>query len=383
MDFTDFIAGSDDGGRRVDRVLRRFLHDANLSSVYGALRKGLILVNAQRVKPDARIESGDVISIASFLLQNEKSSDSETNPNENRRVYKAASLPYTVVFANEHFLVIDKPYGVAVQGKNSIAEKIAVYYDASVPKEKRSLSFVASPLHRLDKNTTGILFFSWSLKGAAWFSRELKSHRIRKKYIALVEGDMENECVWEDFIKKNDEPKALFYTVRVVSGSTAGAGDVQNLASGTGDVQNLASGTGDVQNRASGQADKTVCAANGAASGSLAAMHGAKRAITKAKPLCRASYKGRSVTLAEYEIETGRMHQIRAQSAFHGFPLLGDTAYGGSRIDEAQAFFLHAYEVRIGENPVGLPPVITSTLPHAFESFNDKILPNWRKSFIL
>jgi len=71
MDFTDFAAGSDDGGRRADRVLRRFLYDANLSSVYGALRKGLILVNAQRVKPDARIESGDVISIASFLLQNE------------------------------------------------------------------------------------------------------------------------------------------------------------------------------------------------------------------------------------------------------------------------------------------------------------------------
>lgn len=363
MDFTDFAAGSDDGGRRVDRVLRRFLHGANLSSVYGALRKGLILVNAQRVKPDARIESGDVISIASFLLQNEKSSGSGNASNENRRVYKAASLPYTVVFANEHFLVIDKPYGVAVQGKNSIAEKIAAYYAASVPKEKRSLSFVAGPLHRLDKNTTGILFFSWSLEGAAWFSRELKAHRIRKKYIALVEGAMESECVWEDFIKKNDEPKALFYTVRVVSGSTAGAGDVQN--------------------RASGQADKTVCTANGAASDSLAAMHGAKRAITKAKPLCSASYKGQSVTLAEYEIETGRMHQIRAQSAFHGFPLLGDTAYGGSRIDEAQAFFLHAYEVRIGENPVGLPPVITSTLPHAFESLNDKILPNWRKSFIL
>lgn len=366
MDFTDFIAGSDDGGRRVDRVLRRFLHDANLSSVYGALRKGLILVNAQRVKPDARIESGDVISIASFLLQNEKSSGSGNASNENRRVYKAASLPYTVVFANEHFLVIDKPYGVAVQGKNSIAEKIAAYYAASVPKEKRSLSFVAGPLHRLDKNTTGILFFSWSLKGAAWFSRELKAHRIQKKYIALIHGAMESECVWEDFIKKNDEPKALFYTVRVISGSMASAGDVQNLASG---------------------ADRTRdCNAAGAsvlAKDACAAMHCAKRAITKAKPLCRASYKGQSVTLAEYEIETGRMHQIRAQSAFHGFPLLGDTAYGGKRIDEARTFFLHAYEVRIGENPVGLPPVITSTLPHAFESFNDKILPNWRKSFIL
>ena len=386
MDFTDFAAGSDDGGRRVDRVLRRFLHGANLSSVYGALRKGLILVNARRVKPDARIESGDVVSIASFLLQNEKSSGSENTPVENRRVYKAASLPYTVVFANEHFLVIDKPYGVAVHGKNSIAEKVAAYYAASVPKEKRSLSFVAGPLHRLDKNTTGILFFSWSLEGAAWFSKELKAHRIRKKYIALVEGDMESECVWEDFIKKNDEPKALFYTVRVVSGSTAGAGDVQNLASGTDDVQNRASGTGDMPNRASasdGTRDCNTAGASVSAKDACAAMYGAKRAITKAKPLCRASYKGRSVTLAEYEIETGRMHQIRAQSAFHGFPLLGDTAYGGSRIDEAQDFFLHAYEVRVGENPVGLPPVLTSTLPHAFESLNDKILPNWRKSFIL
>ena len=378
MDFTDFAAGSDDGGRRVDRVLRRFLHGVNLSSVYGALRKGLILVNARRVKPDARIESGDVVSIASFLLQNEKSSDSEKYGTgiENPRENKTAPLPYTVVFANEHFLVIDKPYGVAVQGKNSIAEKIAAYYAASVPKEKRSLSFVAGPLHRLDRNTTGILFFSWSLEGAAWFSRELKAHRIRKKYVALAEGDMESECVWEDFIKKNDEPKALFYTVRVMSGSTAGAGDVQNLTSGTVDVQNLASG-------AAGTRDCNAAGASVSAKDVCTAIHGAKRAVTKAKPLCRASYKGRSVTLAEYEIETGRMHQIRAQSAFHGFPLLGDTAYGGSRIDEVQDFFLHAYEVRVGENPVGLPPVLTSTLPHAFESLNDKILPNWRKSFIL
>ena len=366
MDFTDFAAGSDDGGRRVDKVIRRFLHGVNLSSVYGALRKGLILVNARRVKPDMRIESGDIVSIASFLLQNEKSSESENDSVENRQTHKAASLPYTVVFANEHFLVIDKPYGVAVQGKNSIAEKVAAYYEASVPKEKRSLSFAAGPLHRLDKNTTGILFFSWSLEGAVWFSRELKAHRIRKKYIALAEGAMESECEWEDFIKKNDEPKALFYTVRVVSGITAGTDDVQNRASG-------AAGTRDCNAAGASVSAKDVCTA----------IHGAKRAITKAKPLCRASYKGRSVTLAEYEIETGRMHQIRAQSAFHGFPLLGDTAYGGSRIDEVQDFFLHAYEVHIGENPVGLPPVLTSTLPHAFESLNDKILPNWQKSFIL
>ena len=403
MDFTDFTAGSDDGGRRADKVLRRFLHGANLSSVYGAIRKGLILVNARRVKPDVRIESGDVVSIASFLLQNENSSGSEkygagigkdvckhtlassggknasdkNEQGENHRARKALSPPCTVVFANEHFLVIDKPYGVPVQGKNSIAKKIAAYYDASVPKEKRSLSFISGPLHRLDRNTTGILFFSWSLEGAVWFSSALKAHLIRKKYVALAEGDMEGECVWEDFIKKNDKPKALFYTVHVVSGSTGG---IQNRTRGTAATPLAAiQGTQDCHADGASVPPHDACHMKA----SCAAMHGAKRALTKAKALCRASYNGRSVTLVEYEIETGRMHQIRAQSAFHGFPLLGDTAYGGSRIDEARTFFLHAYEVRIGENPVRLPPVITSTLPAAFESFNDKILPNWRKSFIL
>ena len=359
MDFTDFTAGSDDGGRRADRVLRRFLHDANLSSVYGALRKGLILVNARRVKPDARIESGDVVSIASFLLQNEKPRGTETSPKKKSPQGKSPALPFTVVFANEHFIVIDKPYGLSVQGKHSIAEKVAAYYNASVPKEKRSLSFVSGPLHRLDKNTTGILFFSRSLEGAAWFSSALKAHRIQKKYVAIAEGAMECECVWEDFIKKNDEPEAGFYTVRVASLPAYGTDDVRNRAIGSGGVRD--------------------CNGNGASG----TMSGAKRAVTKAKPFCRASYRGYDVTFVEYEIETGRMHQVRAQSAFHGFPLLGDTAYGGHRIDEVQDFFLHAYEVRIGENPVDLPPVLTAPLPSAFESFNDTILSNWRKSLIL
>ena len=70
-------------------------------------------------------------------------------------------------------------------------------------------------------------------------------------------------------------------------------------------------------------------------------------------------------------IKTGRTHQIRAQAAFHGFPLLGDTAYGGQKIDAkrfGQEFFLHAHELHFPkDNPLGLAESITAPISQAFE----------------
>ena len=91
-----------------------------------------------------------------------------------------------------------------------------------------------------------------------------------------------------------------------------------------------------------------------------------KRAHTIATPLAYGSYHGKAVTLVRCDISTGRKHQIRAQAAHHGFPLLGDTAYGGTAISETQDFFLHAHRLGIGENPLGLPPEIQSDISTNF-----------------
>ena len=86
--------------------------------------------------------------------------------------------------------------------------------------------------------------------------------------------------------------------------------------------------------------------------------------------------------MAKILIETGRTHQIRAQAAFHNFPLLGDTAYGGIKLNEKQDLFLHAIKLEFPkDNPINLPKTIITSIPKHWIDFlnktsNDKILLN-------
>lgn len=314
MDFVQYKAGADDDGRRLDRIVRRFLSHQTISALYSALRKGFIRVNGRRAATNERVRKGDVISVAQFLI-----------PQQQKKSIKAReSFPYEIIFHNEHFLIINKPYDVAVHGKNSIAEAVAAYYNAH--RENSSLSFLPGPLHRLDKKTTGVLFFSWSITGARFFSRALKEHALEKQYVALVHGIMPAPCIWKDFIKKT-EATAAFHTVRVSS----------------------------------------------------TAKLGSRLAQTRAHAIASGMYEDAPVSLVNFTIATGRTHQIRAQSAFHGFPLLGDTAYGSPALYNNQKLFLHAQKIIIGENPVGLPHEIEAPLPNEFMQMNKKILLNGRK----
>lgn len=324
MEFRKFEAGPEDDGRRADRVIRRLLPDESLSSVYGALRKGFIRMNDKRIKPETHVSKGDVLSVADFLLVQK---DTEPAESSGKNV-----LPYEIIFRNEHFLVINKPYDIPVQRSGeenqSLSETVAAYYRAAGSSRPASLSFTPGPLHRLDRKTTGILFFSWSLEGARWFSKQMAEHGLEKKYLALVQGIFSSTEEWEDFIEKEDDSRSSFHTVRVVKS-------------------------------------------------------GGKYAHTKAEPVSSGSYNGLPVTLVKFTIGTGRMHQIRAQSSFHGFPLLGDTAYGGAAIHEKQDFFLHSYEVCIPDNTLGLPRSLEAPLPAFFNNMLNKTLINWENSTIM
>ncbi|MBO4387217.1 MAG: RNA pseudouridine synthase, partial [Treponema sp.] len=106
-------------------------------------------------------------------------------------------------------------------------------------------------------------------------------------------------------------------------------------------------------------------------------------AVTKAYPLEHGKWNGKDVTLTRFEIPTGRKHQIRAQSAFHGFPLLGDRAYGGTSI-KGHEFYLHAVQVEFpAENALLLPPKIHLPLPAEFLNFLNSALINWKGQLII
>ena len=321
MDFTDFTAGKNDEGRRLDRILRIFLSDKSLGDIYKLLRKGLIRLNQKKCKPETHVSSGDIISIASFLLENNdvKNNDIKNNDIKNNDIYgskKIANHDLNIVFENEHLLIIDKPYGRSVHGNDadSLEQEVTAYYQSTKKEIYDSISFRPGPLHRLDRNTTGLLVFSMSLKGAHWFSEGIKNHTVAKKYYGIAEGKL-SECEhWEDYLTDSDETNGGFYTVK--------------------------------------QDDNGLLAE------------------TVAVPVSYGVYKGNSITLVEYSIKTGRKHQIRAQTSLHSHPLLGDTAYGSKNsLKGKRAFYLQAFELDFPkENPLGLPSKVQIPLS---SDFND------------
>ena len=81
MDFLEFNAGIDDNDRRIDKVLRNFIKDVPLSSIYKYIRKNLIKINNKKTTQDYRVKTGDVISIAAFIINDFSENQSELKNN--------------------------------------------------------------------------------------------------------------------------------------------------------------------------------------------------------------------------------------------------------------------------------------------------------------
>lgn len=332
MDFKDFTTGKDDEGRRFDRIVRIFLEEKSLPEIYKLIRKGLIKLNHKKTKPEVHITQGDIISIASFLLEEEKTLKTSEAQSVSFTTSTAVQAPeksaLNIVFKNEHLLILDKPYNRTVHGeKDGLYHDVISYYENHVKNSQKngasnSLSFRPGPLHRLDRLTTGLIVFSLSIKGARWFSEGIKNHTIHKKYYAIALGHIQNAEQWCDRLSDSQE---------------------------------------------NGIDNKSTTSKVSASFHTVKQDQNGLEAQTYVKPLAYGNYKGKPVTFAEYSIKTGRKHQIRAQSSIHNHPLLGDTAYGAYPIKATREFYLQAFELEFPENnPLSLPPVIKIGLSSDF-----------------
>jgi 23S rRNA pseudouridine955/2504/2580 synthase len=255
----ELLAGPDDAGRRLDRILRALLGNLPLSAIYAALRRGRIRVNGAKASPEQRVAEGDRI----FLHSSIGASNSVPRPPPGAAAGdELDSIADILILATRDLLFINKPRGELSQGSEAIEGRIR---GALARRSASSLSFAPGPLHRLDRNTTGILAFPRSAEGGRAFTALMRRRALVKRYLALLDGEAAAPAEWADRIARD------------------------------------------------GEARRSRVAAEGA------------EALARMVPLL--SGGGRSLVLVE--LHTGLTHQIRVQAASRGSPLSGDAKYGG------------------------------------------------------
>jgi 23S rRNA pseudouridine955/2504/2580 synthase len=276
----ELVTGENDKGRRLDRILRKALSDYPLPLIHRLLRRKKVLVDGKPGRAQDRIDCGVKISISSLEKM------------QTREPLLRQFPPPEILWQGSGLIAVNKPAGLAVHGHNSMDDMVRSFLAEKLPP---SLSFKPGPLHRLDKPSSGIVVFSTSIEGARLFSSLMREHKVRKTYLAIVEGNVKNEEIWQNELIRDKDKRKTFVS-----------------KNNTGD---------------------------------------SKTAVTKVTPLAQDG----NYTLIKAEIATGRTHQIRAQAAFHGYPLAGDKKYGGKKFGEKSGFFLHAWKLEFLEYTITAP----------------------------
>ena len=334
-------ARDDDDGRRLDRILRKALPGLPLSAIHRLLRQGCVYVGDKNAAADRRVRTGEIITVNHGEVQDtEESRYPVTKPG----VHTTLTAP--ILYEGAGLLILNKPAGLAThssgtkgqrtEDRGSLEEQVRTWL---APKLPPSLSFKPGPLHRLDKPSSGIIVFSTNLEGARLFSALLRERKLKKSYLCLVEGILNRNEIWRDELVRDYECKKTF-----AGSGTPGHSEGYNSEGYNTDGSE------------------------------------AKTALTRVSPIA-----GNAVcTLIQAEIETGRTHQIRAQAAARGHPLVGDTKYGGKPFPVRKSagangplpryisFLLHAWRLEFPTefpSKTPLPRIIEAPPPDYFREY--------------
>lgn len=250
---------------RIDKWVQMRLENASRNKIQNAIDAGFLTVNSKQVKSNYKVRPGDEILLMSLL-----------NP-ETTEV-KPEPIPLNIVYEDDVVMVLNKPANMVVHPgvgnyTGTLLNGVAYY----LLQQNPSLTDESLPryglVHRIDKNTTGLLVLAKTPEAAAHLAKQFFHHTVQRKYVALVWGNIEkDEGTITAHIARHQRFRKMFD------------------AYPDGD-------------------------------------HG-KHAITHYKVLERFNY----VTLTECVLETGRTHQIRVHMKHIGHTLFNDWEYGGDRI---------------------------------------------------
>ncbi len=202
--------------QRLDKFLKIFFSNLSQSFIEKNLRKKNILVNNLVVKSKYLVKENDLIIIKNYSKQiytYHKSKIIKKKINKN----KLKNFDESILFENDNFLVIDKWCGISTQGGTNIIISIDTFI--------KNISKNYNLVHRLDKETSGLLIIAKNLKYTKIFGKLFKSQQIKKTYLALCDGKPKMKESYVDLLldneKKNKIQTNTFYKVLSSSKKTS------------------------------------------------------------------------------------------------------------------------------------------------------------------
>ena len=288
-------------GKRVDAYISSVENEISRTAIQRLIEEGIITVNGKKVKVSYKVQENDIVEIR------------ESKPKEIE--LKAEKIPIEVIYEDEDIIVVNKPKGLVVHP--AVGNPDGTLVNAIMDICKDTLSGIGGKIrpgivHRLDKDTSGILIVAKNDLSHINISNQIKNHEVEKTYIALVRGNVrENEATINMPIGRNTKDRK-----------------------------------------------KMEIRKNG------------KDAITHFKVLKR--YE--KYTLLEIKIETGRTHQIRVHLSHIGYPVVGDYTYSNGKNDfNVEGQMLHAKKIKFKHPNTNKVMELEAKLPEYFEKIIDKL----------
>lgn len=301
-------------GERIDQFLSNKYPEYSRAYFQNLIENGSVTVNRQNVKSSTKLKAKDKIVINFTELQAEYP-------------LKPAKIKLNIVFENEDVIVINKPPGMVVHPAagnkdNTLVNALVNYFpkikEAIYDKDSEVSKIRPGLVHRLDKDTSGLIIVAKNARAMHSLSRQIQNRNVVKKYLAVCYGWPKSETgTLTNYLGRHSKNRKLIAEV----GETRG-----------------------------------------------------KIAISKYKLVKTYEYNHEKISLIEFDIKTGRTHQIRVQAKLMGNPVLGDEVYGSkdsiklSKDLNIERQLLHAKELTITLPGDSKPSVFEAKLTIDFEN---------------
>jgi 23S rRNA pseudouridine1911/1915/1917 synthase len=292
--------GNEGIGQRLDQFLHQTHYvEKSRSYVQHAIKEGYVLVNNQKVKTGYTLKLNDEIQIEEVEVK--------------KLDVKAVNMNLDVIYEDDDLLVVNKPQGMVVHPASSYHEPTLVHGLLHQVEELSSINGVIRPgiVHRIDKDTSGLLVVAKNDKAHQILSEDLKEHDIARDYIALVYGSFEeNEGTINAPIMRHPKNRLK-----------------------------------------------------------MAVLAEGKHAVTHFKVIERFE----KYTLLSCKLETGRTHQIRVHLSYIHHPIVGDPIYGPKDTIGSTGQFLHAEKLSFVHPIKKEQMTFTAEMPKVFKDFLSRL----------